>query len=31
MAVSCSRDKVQIDVFLLSFYTKLSEILAYIN
>ena len=30
-AVSCSRDKVQIDVFLLSFYTKLSEILAYIN
>ena len=30
-AVSCSRDKVQNDVFLLSFYTKLSEMLAYIN
>ena len=31
MAVSCSRDKVQNDAFLLSFYTKLSEMLAYIN
>ena len=31
MAVSYSRDKVQNDVFLLSFYTKLSEMLAYIN
>ncbi len=31
VAVSCSRDKVQNDVFLLSFYTKLSEMLAYIN
>ena len=31
MAVSYSRDIVQNDVFLLSFYTKLSEMLAYIN
>lgn len=31
MAVSCSHDKVQNDVFLLSFYTKLLEMLAYIN
>ena len=31
MAVSCSRDNAQNDVFLLSFYTKLSEMLAYIN
>lgn len=31
VTVSCSRDKVQNDVFLLSFYTKLLEILAYIN
>ena len=31
MAVSCSRDIVQNDAFLLSFYTKLLEILAYIN
>ena len=31
MAVSRSRDKVKNDVFLLSFYTKLSEMLAYIN
>ena len=31
MAVSCARDKVQNDAFLLSFYTKLLEILAYIN
>ena len=31
MAVSCSRDKMQNDAFLLSFYTKLLEILAYIN
>ena len=31
MAVSCSRDIVQNDVFLLFFYTKLSEMLAYIN
>ena len=31
MAVSCSRDIVQNDAFLLSFYTKLSEMLAYIN
>lgn len=31
MAVSCSRDKVQNDVFLLFFYTKLLEMLAYIN
>ena len=31
MTVSCSRDKEQNDVFLLSFYTKLLEMLAYIN